>query len=70
MNPMSACIRQEVIFQASPQRVYEAIIDSKKFSDLTGAPAKIGLDAGATFSCFGGMITGCHIECRVRSRRG
>lgn len=59
---MSSTIHQEVVFPTSPQRVYEALTDSKQFSAVTGAPAEIGREAGAAFSCFGGMITGRHVE--------
>jgi activator of HSP90 ATPase len=59
---MSSVINQEVAFPASPQPVYEALMDSKQFSDMTSAPADIGCGAGAAFSCFGGMITGRHLE--------
>lgn len=59
---MASAIHQEVVFPASPQRVYEALTDSKQFSDVTDAPAEIGREAGASFSCFGGMITGRHVE--------
>ncbi len=33
-----------------------------------GAPAEIGDQAGAAFSCFGGMITGRHIEMAAGQR--
>lgn len=59
---MPNTIHQEVTFPASPQRVYEALTDSKQFGELTGAPAEIGHEAGASFSCFGGMITGRQVE--------
>ena len=59
---MSGAIHQELIIPASPQRVYEALTDSNQFSALTSAPAEIGHEAGTTFSCFGGMITGRHLE--------
>ena len=59
---MSGTIHQEVVFPATPQRVYEALTDSEQFGDLTGAAAEIGREAGAAFSCFGGMITGRHVE--------
>ena len=55
-------IHQEVVFQATPERVYEALTSSQKFGELSGAPADIGAKAGEAFSCFGGMITGRHIE--------
>jgi uncharacterized protein YndB with AHSA1/START domain len=59
---MSGTIHQEVVFSASLQRVYQALTDSKQFADVTSAPAEIGSEAGASFSCFGGMITGRQVE--------
>lgn len=60
---MADVIQQVVVFQASPESVYDALLDSKKFSDFTGgAPAKISRDPGGAFSCFGGMITGRTVE--------
>jgi len=59
---MSDRIHQEVVFAASPQRVYRALTEGEQFSALTSAPADIGGDEGDAFSCFGGMITGRHVE--------
>ena len=60
---MSDPIHKEVDFKVSPQRVYEALLDSKQFSAFTGGvPAEIHREVGGAFSCFGGMITGRNIE--------
>jgi activator of HSP90 ATPase len=59
---MSNSIRQEVNIKASPQRVYDTLLDGKRFSEFTGAPAEIDAKSGGTFSCFGGVITGRNIE--------
>ncbi len=59
---MANAIRQEVEFKASPPRVYDALLDAKQFSAFTGAPAQIQREAGGTFSCFGGIVTGRNIE--------
>jgi activator of HSP90 ATPase len=60
---MSATIRQEVTFKASPDRVYDILISSEQFSKATGgAPTNINKEEGGTFSCFGGMILGRNIE--------
>lgn len=73
----SACevIHQEVSFNASRKRVYEALTDAKQFNkvvQLSGAvqsgmvPAgksvEVSPDAGGAFSAFGGHITGRHVE--------
>ena len=59
---MSSSIHQEVVFSASPERVYKALTNSEQFGDVTSATAEIGGEAGAWCSCFGGMITGRHVE--------
>ncbi len=68
-------IRQEVTLDASPQRVYEALISTKDFDMITrlsdgaallaaaGAkPTAISTELGGSFTLFGGYITGRHIE--------
>jgi len=55
-------ISQSISFKASPAKVYEAIISAEQFGDVTGAAAEISSDEGGEFSCFGGQITGRHIE--------
>jgi activator of HSP90 ATPase len=55
-------IHQETDFKASPQRIYEALLDSKQFGEFTGLPARISHDAGGAFSLFDGYITGRNIE--------
>ena len=60
---MDNAIQQEVIFKTSPKHVYDALLDSKQFSEFSGgAPAEISRDPGGAFSCFGGVITGRNIE--------
>jgi activator of HSP90 ATPase len=65
---MSNAIHQEIEFKTSPQRVYEALLDSKQFSAFTGAPAQIEGKEGGAFSCFGGVITGRNIELLTNKR--
>jgi hypothetical protein len=55
-------LHQEVDFKASPQRIYEALLDSKQFAAFTGLPAEIDPKAGGAFSMFGGLIVGRNIE--------
>lgn len=61
-------IKQTVTFKASSEKLYNALMSSKEFSEVTGAPAKIATDEGGTFSCFGGQITGRHIELSPNTR--
>jgi activator of HSP90 ATPase len=59
---MPTAIHKEVDFKASPQRIYEALLDAKQFSAFSGAPAEIDRNPGGAFSCFGGVITGRSVE--------
>jgi len=63
------CIHQEVVIKASPARVYQALTDAKQFGKVTefsipgaGSSTTISPEAGGTFSLFGGVILGRHIE--------
>ena len=55
-------IHCEVTLGAAPERVYEALVDARRFGEVTGAPASGGSAEGASFSAFGGHITGRHVE--------
>jgi activator of HSP90 ATPase len=65
---MSNSIRQEVSIKASPNRVYDTLLDAKSFSEFTGAPAEIDPKSGGAFSCFGGIITGRNVELLANRR--
>ena len=60
-------IHQEIVFKAPRKRVYDAITDEKQFRQVTdfsikGASTEISRDPGGTFTLFGGVILGRHIE--------
>jgi activator of HSP90 ATPase len=56
-------IHQEVVIKANRKRVYEVLTDTEKFRKLSGGMAtEISREPGGTFSLFGGVITGRHIE--------
>jgi activator of HSP90 ATPase len=67
-------IHQETVFKAKPQRVYEALTDSKQFQqvqllsgtiegiDLRAHPAQISRELGGAFSLFGDYIIGRQLE--------
>lgn len=55
-------LHQEIDIKASPQRIYDAILDSKQFASFTGLPAEISSEAGGVFSIFGGLIVGRNLE--------
>jgi Activator of HSP90 ATPase len=58
----SITIHQEIDFNASPQRVYEALLNAKQFSEFSGRPAEINREAGGAFSLFKGHIVGRNVE--------
>ena len=55
-------LHQEIGINASPQRIYDALLDSKQFAGFTGMAAEISRDAGGAFSMFGGLVVGRNIE--------
>ena len=60
---MSDSIHQEVVIDASADRIYDALTSEQHFTGFTGgAPSEIDATAGGAFTCFGGMITGRNIE--------
>lgn len=58
----SITIHQEIDFTASPQQVYEALLDSKQFTDFSGRMAEINHEVGGAFSLFKGHIIGRNLE--------
>jgi activator of HSP90 ATPase len=71
----SEAIHQELLFNASPQRVYGALTSGKSFDAITrlsdgdallkasGAkPTAINAEVGGTFTLFGGYVTGRNLE--------
>lgn len=61
-NQKRTALHQEVELRAGPDRIYETLLDSKKFATFTGAPATIDSTPGGSFSVFGGLIVGRNIE--------
>jgi activator of HSP90 ATPase len=69
-------IHQEVVFKASPKRVYEALTDVKQFDKLVqlsgismkDAPTQLSSEVGGAFSLFAGHIVGRHIELAPNQR--
>lgn len=55
-------IRQTVTIKATPEEVYDALMDSKKHSVFTGSPASISPKVGAKFSSWDGYIFGKNLE--------
>jgi activator of HSP90 ATPase len=61
-------LHQEVLFDASPARIYDALLGAKAFAAFTGMPARIDPRPGGAISIFGGLVVGRNIEL-VRNRR-
>jgi activator of HSP90 ATPase len=55
-------IKQTVEFKASPEEVYEALMDQKKHSAFTGADAKVSRRVGGAFTVWDGYATGKNLE--------
>jgi len=55
-------VAHEVTLSASPEEVFEALMDSAKHTRLTGAPAQIDRKPCGVFSLYGGQITGKTLE--------
>ena len=67
-------IHQEVTFNESPKRIYEALTDARQFQkicqlseasthvDVNSKPAEISTHPGGEFTIFGGYILGRQIE--------
>lgn len=66
---MPTSIHQEVTFKATPERIYEALMDSKEHAAFTAnGAADIDRTEGGAFSAHDGHILGRTIEL-VRNRR-
>jgi len=61
-NQARTSLHLDFSLRASPQRVYEALLDSKQFAALSGLPAEIDPKPGGAFSMFGGQIVGRNVE--------
>ena len=55
-------IRQSITLKASPHEVYEALMDSAKHSQFTGAEAHIGRGIGDKFTAYDGSLDGVNLE--------
>ncbi len=55
-------IEQTVHFNASPQELFDALLDHQKHSEFTGSPAATSRRTGARFTAGGGYISGKNIK--------
>ena len=61
-NRKRTTLHYQVDFKASPQRVYDALLDAKQFAAFSGLPAEIDPKPGGTFSLFSAQIVGRNVE--------
>lgn len=61
-NEKRTALHQEIELKASPQRIYEILLDSKQFAAVTGMPSDIDPKAGGALTMFGGLIVGRNVE--------
>jgi len=64
----SIVIHQENDFNASPDKLYDALLDSKRFADFSGRTAQINREIGGEFSLFKGHIIGRNLELVTNQR--
>ena len=55
-------VEQTVTFNASPHDVYEALMDSDKHTQFTGAKASISREIGGSFTAYDGALSGTILE--------
>lgn len=55
-------IKQTATFDASPEEIYNLIMDEKKHAEFTGSKATISIKQNGKFSVFDGYIHGHNIE--------
>ncbi len=58
----TATLKQSVTFKASPNDVYELIMDEKKHAAFTGGPVTMSKKIKGTFRAFDGYAHGYNIE--------
>ncbi len=59
---MAKSIAQSVVFNATPSEIFNMLMNSRKHAKFTGAPARLSVKPGASFTAHGSYITGRNIE--------
>lgn len=59
---MPKTIQQSVTFRATPHEVYEALMDSSKHANFTGAGASVSREVDGKFTAYDGAIEGTNVE--------
>ena len=68
MEMKTGTIRQKVVIAATPEKVYEAYMDSRIHSRFTGSKATVSPRVGGRMTAWDGYITGKNLEL-VKGRR-
>jgi len=55
-------LHQTLKVKATPEQVYETLMDSKLHTELTGSKAVVSSKIGGAFSAYDGYITGKNLE--------
>ena len=58
----TSSFKQQVTLNATPQAIYDILMDSKAHTTLTGAKAKISTKAGGAFEVYDGYAFGKNID--------
>jgi predicted enzyme related to lactoylglutathione lyase/uncharacterized protein YndB with AHSA1/START domain len=64
----STRIHQEITFNATPERVYRALMTSSEHAKFTGSPAEISNDEGGTFKAHDGWVSGRNVHLAPNKR--
>lgn len=67
-NAMRTALSQQIELASAPQRVFDALLDSRQFAAFTGRSAEIDPKAGGAFKTFGGLIEGRNVEIVIPHR--
>lgn len=55
-------IKETVLIDATPDDVYDALLNARKHSEFTGSPATANAKIGGTFVAWDGYISGKNLE--------
>jgi uncharacterized protein YndB with AHSA1/START domain len=58
---MTREIKHQVVINAAPRAVFEALMDEGRHSQFTGEPAKFSRKVGGAFHCYGNYINGVNL---------
>jgi hypothetical protein len=61
-NATRTSLHQEIALNATPERIFNVLMDSKLFAAFTGMAATIDPSAGGKFTTFGGLVEGRNVE--------